>query len=341
MTTIADVLIIGGGPTGLYASFYAGLRDLSVVLFEAQAELGGKINFYPEKMVWDVGALPPTKGKKVKEHLIEQAKLFDPTIYLKTKIISLTKEDDLFYAVDDQGRTHVGRTVLVCIGGGVVSPQKLPCFIHNNVDNYIHYQFPDQQAIQGKHLVISGGGDAAVDYAIEAVSYGAKVTLCYRGEKLKAHEARVKKMKAEGIQVLMNHTIDGVNQAETFNMVLRLKNSANHETIDFLCDHLLIQHGYDRDSGLLDKVSFDLARHEDFYLNCEIPTKTSHPGVFAAGDIHHFKGKVNLLAGAFQDAAQAVNQIKHYLEPTSVPQAMVSSHNEKFSERNRQLFVNE
>ncbi|EAC9497068.1 NAD(P)/FAD-dependent oxidoreductase, partial [Listeria monocytogenes] len=286
-------------------------------------------------------ALPPTKGKKVKEHLIEQAKLFDPTIYLKTKIISLTKEDDLFYAVDDQGRTHVGRTVLVCIGGGVVSPQKLPCFIHNNVDNYIHYQFPDQQAIQGKHLVISGGGDAAVDYAIEAVSYGAKVTLCYRGEKLKAHEAQVKKMKAEGIQVLMNHTIDGVNQAETFNMVLRLKNSANHETIDFLCDHLLIQHGYDRDSGLLDKVSFDLARHEDFYLNCEIPTKTSHPGVFAAGDIHHFKGKVNLLAGAFQDAAQAVNQIKHYLEPTSVPQAMVSSHNEKFSERNRQLFVNE
>ncbi|WP_312727764.1 NAD(P)/FAD-dependent oxidoreductase [Enterococcus sp.] len=341
MTTIADVLIIGGGPTGLYASFYAGLRDLSVVLFEAQAELGGKINFYPEKMVWDVGALPPTKGKKVKEHLIEQAKLFDPTIYLKTKIISLTKEDDLFYAVDDQGRTHVGRTVLVCIGGGVVSPQKLPCFIHNNVDNYIHYQFPDQQAIQGKHLVISGGGDAAVDYAIEAVSYGAKVTLCYRGEKLKAHEAQVKKMKAEGIQVLMNHTIDGVNQAETFNMVLRLKNSANHETIDFLCDHLLIQHGYDRDSGLLDKVSFDLARHEDFYLNCEIPTKTSHPGVFAAGYIHYFKGKVNLLAGAFQDAAQAVNQIKHYLEPTSVPQAMVSSHNEKFSERNRQLLVNE
>ena len=341
MTTIADVLIIGGGPTGLYASFYAGLRDLSVVLFEAQAELGGKINFYPEKMVWDVGALPPTKGKKVKEHLIEQANLFDPTIYLKTKIISLTKEDDLFYAVDDQGRTHVGRTVLVCIGGGVVSPQKLPCFIHNNVDNYIHYQFPDQQAIQGKHLVISGGGDAAVDYAIEAVSYGAKVTLCYRGEKLKAHEAQVKKMKAEGIQVLMNHTIDGVNQAETFNMVLRLKNSANHETIDFLCDHLLIQHGYDRDSGLLDKVSFDLARHEDFYLNCEIPTKTSHPGVFAAGAIHYFKGKVNLLAGAFQDAAQAVNQIKHYLEPTSVPQAMVSSHNEKFSERNRQLLVNE
>ncbi len=189
--------------------------------------------------------------------------------------------------------------------------------------------------------MISGGGDAAVDYAIEAVSYGAKVTLCYRGEKLKAHEAQVKKMKAEGIQVLMNHTIDGVNQAETFNMVLRLKNSANHETIDFLCDHLLIQHGYDRDSGLLDKVSFDLARHEDFYLNCEIPTKTSHPGVFAAGDIHYFKGKVNLLVGAFQDAAQAVNQIKHYLEPTSVPQAMVSSHNEKFSERNRQLLVNE
>ncbi|OTN76001.1 hypothetical protein A5886_001077 [Enterococcus sp. 8G7_MSG3316] len=341
MSTIMDVLIIGGGPTGLYASFYAGLRDLSVAIFEAQAELGGKINFYPEKMVWDVGALPPTKGKKVKEQLIEQAKLFNPTVYTKTKIVALTKENDLFYAEDDLGRTHIGRTVLVCIGGGVVSPQKLPCFIHNNVDDFIHYQFPDQQAINGKHLVISGGGDAAVDYAIEAASYGAKVTLCYRGEQLRAHEAQVKKLTTEGIHVIMNHTIDGVNQADTFNMILTLKNSQTKERIDYLCDHLLIQHGYDRDSALLDRVSFDLAKHEDFYLNCEIPTKTSHPGVFAAGDIHYFAGKVNLLAGAFQDAAQAINQIKHYLDPASVPQAMVSSHNEKFSEMNHQLLVNE
>lgn len=341
MSTIMDVLIIGGGPTGLYASFYAGLRDLSVAIFEAQAELGGKISFYPEKMVWDVGALPPTKGKKVKEQLIEQAKLFNPTVYTKTKIVALTKENDLFYAEDDLGRTHIGRTVLVCIGGGVVSPQKLPCFIHNNVDDFIHYQFPDQQAINGKHLVISGGGDAAVDYAIEAASYGAKVTLCYRGEQLKAHEAQVKKLTTEGIHVVMNHTIDGVNQADTFNMILTLKNSQTKERIDYLCDHLLIQHGYDRDSALLDRVSFDLAKHEDFYLNCEIPTKTSHPGVFAAGDIHYFAGKVNLLAGAFQDAAQAINQIKHYLDPASVPQAMVSSHNEKFSEMNHQLLVNE
>lgn len=341
MSTIMDVLIIGGGPTGLYASFYAGLRDISVAIFEAQAELGGKINFYPEKMVWDVGALPPTKGKKVKEQLIEQAKLFNPTVYTKTKIVALTKENDLFYAEDDLGRTHVGRTVLVCIGGGVVSPQKLPCFIHNNVDDFIHYQFPDQQAINGKHLVISGGGDAAVDYAIEAASYGAKVTLCYRGEHLKAHEAQVKKLNTEGIHVIMNHTIDGVNQADTFNMILTLKNSQTQERIDYLCDHLLIQHGYDRDSALLDRVSFDLAKHEDFYLNCDIPTKTSHPGVFAAGDIHYFAGKVNLLAGAFQDAAQAINQIKHYLDPASVPQAMVSSHNEKFCEMNHQLLVNE
>lgn len=343
MTQIYDCLIIGGGPSGLYASFYAGLRDLSVCLFEAQEELGGKINFYPEKMVWDVGALPPTKGGQVKNYLIEQAKIFDPVIHTETKIVELVKEGDIFYATDNKGVTHQGRTVLVAIGGGVVSPQKLPCAIHQNVGNYIHYQFPNQQAIKNKHLVISGGGDAAVDYAIEAAAYGAKVTLCYRGEELKAHEGQVKKMKADGIEVLMNQTIEGVNQGyQKFNMVLTLKNSNTEKTTDFLCDHLLVQHGYDRDSALLDRVKFDLERHEDFYLNCQIPTQTSYPGIFAAGDIHHFVGKVHLLAGAFQDAAQAVNQVKHYLDPSSHSHAMVSSHNEKFDTLNQELLaVNE
>lgn len=336
---VYDVLIIGGGPAGLYASFYAGLRDLSVCLLEAQTELGGKINFYPEKMVWDVGALPPTKGKQLKHQLIDQALIFQPTVHTDTRVVSLSKEKAFFHAIDDQGRSYRGKSVLVCIGGGIVAPNKLPCSIQRNSGDYIHYQFPDPALIKGKHLVISGGGDAAVDYALEAANYGAKVTLCYRGANFKAHEAQVKKMKAANISIRTNHIISKVEQAKNFPLVLSLKDSSDQETT-CLCDHLLVQHGYQHDSTLLDRIDFDLTRHEAFYLHCEVPTKTSFAGVFAAGDIHYFKGKLNLLAGAFQDAAQAINQIKAYLQPESHPQAMVSSHNKKFAQMNQELFKN-
>lgn len=339
MTVIHDVMIIGGGPAGLYASFYAGLRDLSVTLFEAQPQLGGKLAFYPEKVVWDIGALPPTKGSKIRQYLIDQAEVFDPVVATDTKIVSLTNKKDIFYAVDAHGKTHKGRSVLIAIGGGIIAPQKLPCFIEEGLEAFVHYQFPDERVIKGRRLVISGGGDAAVDYAIQAHDYGAQVTLCYRGEQLKAHEAQVKKMQAAGIDVILNHTIEEVLAGSTgATMALQLKNGQTKKQSTLSCDHLLVQHGYDRDNDFLNEIALDLKRHEDFYLSCKVPTKTSYSGVFAAGDIHHFEGKVNLLVGAFQDAAQAVNQIKLHLAPESHAQGMVSSHNEKFNQLNQELF---
>lgn len=339
MDTIYDVLIIGGGPAGLYASFYAGLRDLSVALFEAQAELGGKLNFYPEKMVWDVGALPPTKGKKVNDYLQEQANLFEPTIHTNTTIKTWEEQDGLFVLRDQDGTCYYGKTLLIAIGGGVISPQQLSCPVDATITSHIHYEFPNQQAIFGKKMVVSGGGDAAVDYAIEAQSYGAKVTLCYRGENLKAHESQVKKLAALGIDVYTNQTIVGIAKGEETTMVLQLQSKYGEPTTAFSCDHLLVQHGYDRDTSLLEQESITLDRYSDFYLHCLFPTKTSAEGIFAAGDIHYFDGKVNLLAGAFQDAALAVNQIKQYIDPKSPAYGMVSSHNKKFHERNQELMM--
>ncbi|MFD2729682.1 NAD(P)/FAD-dependent oxidoreductase [Enterococcus camelliae] len=342
MDTVYDVLIIGGGPAGLYASFYAGLRDMSVALFEAQSELGGKLNFYPEKMVWDVGALPPTKGYKVKEYLQKQATLFEPAIYTNTTIKEWQKEDNRFVLTDQNGCLYYGKTVLVAIGGGVISPQKLTCPIADGLAAAIHYEFPNQQAIDGKTLVISGGGDAAVDYAIEAQSYGAKVTLCYRGETLKAHEAQVKKLRELDIEVLTNQTILSVAAGDgSSTMALQLQANEAKTAVTVPCDHLLIQHGYDRDTSLLDQEVIALARHSEFYLHCASPTKTSAAGMFAAGDIHYFDGKVNLLVGAFQDATLAVNQIKQFIDPQSVAYGMVSSHNEKFHEKNQALMAHD
>ncbi|MFV0558263.1 MAG: NAD(P)/FAD-dependent oxidoreductase [Enterococcus sp.] len=329
---IVDVVIIGGGPAGLYATFYGGLRELSVTVLEATEVLGGKINFYPEKFVWDIGALPPSLGREVRANLIKQAQTFNPNIFLNSKACQINKVDDFFHVSDEQGRIHVCRAVLFAIGGGVVAPKKLSAEIADEVSDMIHYAFPNRQAITGKRLVVSGGGDAAVEYATQCLEYAAEVFIFYRGEKLKALEASVAKFKKNGGQFVLNTTIQEVRQGSSHHMELVTDQELFH------ADHLLVQHGYNRDGSLLDELSFALTKEDDFYLYCEEPTCTNIPGLFAAGDVQFSKGKLYLLAGAFQDAATSINQIKHYLDPQSHQRGMVSSHNHKFDELNQELF---
>lgn len=331
MTSIIDLIIVGGGPAGLYAAFYGGLRDLSIALLEARGTLGGKINFYPEKFVWDIGALPATQGKKVRQNLIEQAETFGPEISLNTKVTHITQKNNLFYVTDNQNQTRVCRSILLAVGGGVVAPKKLSVPINEELSSNVHYAFPNHQAIKGKRLVISGGGDAALDYGNECLDYAKEVFVVYRGNSLKALEASHRNFLEKGGQLLLNQEIHGVRQGSSHEMEIVLSNQV------LATDHLLIQHGYDRDSSLLDNLPFTFEKVDNFYLHCDIPTQTNIPGIFAAGDIQTSKGKLHLLAGAFQDAANSINLIKQYLDPESHQQAMVSSHNHKFDEKNHLL----
>ena len=329
---IVDLVIIGGGPAGLYATFYGGLRDLTITVLEAQAELGGKINFYPEKFVWDIGALPATKGSDVRANLIRQAKTFGATFFTNTKAVNITKEAEIFSVVDEHGNRHLCRSVLLAVGGGIVSPKKLQVPIDTAVHSHIHYAFPDYRAIKNKRIVISGGGDAAVDYANECLKVTDEVFILYRGHTLKAHEASVNAFKKNGGQLLLNTGLQAIRRGSSHAMDLML-----HDQTTLATEYLLVQHGHDRDSSFLDQLDFPFEKEQDFYLSCAEPTCTSVPGFFAAGDIQFSKGKLYLLAGAFQDAASSINQIKQYLDPKSYAYAMVSSHNHKFDQLNQAM----
>ncbi|EOL42538.1 NAD(P)/FAD-dependent oxidoreductase [Enterococcus phoeniculicola] len=332
MEPVTDLVIIGGGPAGLYAAFYAGLRDIRVTVLEAQEELGGKLNFYPEKFVWDVGALPPTKGHIIRQNLIEQATTFDATLYTDAKVTRIKQEDNQFYVEDKKGRVHPCHAVLFAIGGGIVSPKKLKIPVHDDVKRNIHYSFPNQEMIRRKNVLVSGGGDAAVDYANECLKFAEKVTIIYRGSALKAHEASAKLFQRNGGMLIFESEIQEIQKGETCAMSLVLNNKRKVEV-----DHLIVQHGHDRDSTFLESLDFPFKKEEEFYLFCEEPTKTNIEGIFAAGDIQFSKGKLYLLAGVFQEAANSINQIKQYLEPESNSYGMVSSHNHKFDKKNEEL----
>ncbi|WP_114571876.1 NAD(P)/FAD-dependent oxidoreductase [Exiguobacterium flavidum] len=335
-----DVTVIGGGPAGLYSTFYSGLREMKTKLIEFQPVLGGKIHVYPEKMIWDVGGQTPITGAKLIEQLVEQGKTFDPEIVLNEKIVSMVKEDGIFVLTAESGRVHYSKTVIVAVGGGILKPQKLTI---EGAERYevsnLNYTVKSLQHFLGKTVIISGGGNSAIDWANELERVAKQVYLTYRKDCLPAHEAQVTQLANSSVICFLNTSISKLiasNDHEKIQCV-ELTNCATGETANLQIDEVVISHGYEQDAELLASSELDIELVDGFYVKGTASSESNVPGLYAAGDILKHDGKVNLITGAFQDAANAVNRAKQHIQPEAGAVAMVSSHNEVFKERNREL----
>lgn len=342
MNDIYDVTIIGGGPSGLYSAFYAGLRDLKTKIIEFQPTLGGKLHVYPEKIIWDIGGMPPTPAQQVIENLIKQGLTFKPTVCLNTKVDFITKKEDLFVIETSSGEKHYSKKVIVAVGGGIISPIKLHI---EGAEKYevsnLHYTIRGIQSFKDKSLLISGGGNSAIDWAKDLIGIAKQITVIYRGEKLSAHEAQIRYLQDNGVPIITNTQIKTLvaNETKTKIEEVILENVVTKETSKIVVDDVLVNHGYDRDSSF----SFDAAlspekdKDYDYYYLTDGKGLTSVDGIYAVGDISKYDNKVYLITGTFQDAVNAINAIKISLEPTADQYAKVSSHNEVFEKRNREL----
>ncbi|MBD3921905.1 NAD(P)/FAD-dependent oxidoreductase [Paenibacillus sp. PR3] len=345
---IYDVTVIGGGPAGLYSSFYSGLRELKTKLIEFQSYLGGKVNVYPEKMIWDVGGLTPVTGEKLIQQLIAQGLTFDPTVVLGEKVTSISKgEDGVFTLHTSLGAEHYSRTVILAVGGGILKPQKLKL---DGAEKYevsnLHYTVKSLSRFKGRTVLISGGGNSAIDWANELEPFAKKVYLTYRKEQLKGHEAEVTRLFKSSVTCLLNTDIERLVATEDHSAIERvaLRNLDDNALVELAVDDVIVSHGYERDKDLLAHSQVSIEMKNEWCIDGTSMSETSVPGIFAAGDILAHEGKLHLIAGAFQDAANAVNKAKQYITPTAEAWGMVSSHNELFEERNRdlkkQLFAN-
>ncbi|AZB41073.1 NAD(P)/FAD-dependent oxidoreductase [Bacillus sp. FJAT-42376] len=336
-----DVTIIGGGPAGLYSAFYSGLRGMKTKIVEFQPALGGKIQVYPEKMIWDVGGITPTAGAELMDQLIQQGLTFDPEIVLNEKIEAITQEPDRSYTLrGSSGSVHRSKTVIIAVGSGILKPKKLEI---EGAEKFevanIHYTIPSLMRFKDKTVVISGGGNSAIDWAHELEPFAKKVYITYRKENLSGHEAQVMQLLNSSVTCLPNTAIMKLVACEQHEKIktVVLKNLETGETADLNVDDVIINHGYEQDTSLLKNSGLQIEMADDFYIAGNSTSETSVEGIYAAGDIISYEGKVNLIAGCFQDAANAVNKAKQYIEPTAQKFAMVSSHNEVFQKRNRQL----
>lgn len=338
---IFDVTVIGGGPAGLYSTFYSGLREMKTKLIEYQPNLGGKINVYPEKMIWDVGGLTPVPGEKLMEQLIEQALTFEPTIVLNEKIEAISRQEDgLFVLQAASGETHYSKTVIVAVGGGILNPKKLTIEGAEKFEvTNIHYTITSLKKFIGKTVVISGGGNTAIDWANELESIAKKVYITYRKDKLSGHEAQVTQLLNSTVKYLPQTTITKLIADEYHERIksIELTDQTTGDEMHIDVDDVIINHGYEQDASLLKNSELPIEMADDFFIAGNAHSESSIDGLYGAGDILKFNGKLHLIAGCFQDAANAVNKAKQFIQPAAEEFAMVSSHNDLFQKKNRLL----
>ncbi|WP_195575242.1 NAD(P)/FAD-dependent oxidoreductase [Paenibacillus sp. 1001270B_150601_E10] len=338
--SILDITIIGGGPAGLFAAFYSGLREMSTKIIEYQPFLGGKVHIYPEKMIWDIGGLTPVTGAQLIEQMINQGLTFNPEVVLGEKVTSISQEDDgIFTLQTASGQNHYSKAVILAVGGGIINPTKLNIEGAERFEvNNLHYTVKSLARFKGKRVLISGGGNAAIDWANELESIAEKVYLTYRKDNLKGHEAEVTRLLESSVDCLFNTTIEKLVAAtdhDTIDQVVLKKEDGQELTLQV--DEVIINHGYERDKDLIANSEVNIKMFDDYCLDGTALSETSVPGIFAAGDILYHEGKVHLIAGAFHDAANAVNRAKVYISPDARAYGMVSSHNDLFTEKNREL----
>lgn len=341
MNDILDVTIIGGGPAGLYSAFYSGLRELKTKIIEFQPHLGGKIHVYPEKMIWDVGGQPPISGERLIEQLVQQGLTFDPEVVLNEKVESITQnEQRIFCLKTATGQLHYSKTIILAVGGGILNPLKLDIEGAERFEvSNLNYTVKSIQRFKDKTVVISGGGNSAVDWANELEPVAKKVYVTYRKDALNGHEAQVSQLMSSSATVLFNTSISKLIASHSHDAVEKVA-LTNHETgeVTFLeIDEVIINHGYEREAELLQNSDVNIAMVEDFYVDGTSTSESSVEGIYAAGDILAHPGKLHLIAGTFHDAANAVNQAKQFIQPDAYKMAMVSSHNDVFKEKNKQL----
>ncbi|ARC30098.1 MULTISPECIES: NAD(P)/FAD-dependent oxidoreductase [Bacillus] len=336
-----DVTVIGGGPAGLYSAFYSGLREMKTKIIEFQPQLGGKIHVYPEKMIWDVGGLLPVTGDKLIEQLVQQGLTFKPEVVLNTKVESIIRnEDGTFTLKTSTGEEHFSKTIIVATGSGILKPQKLSIEGAERFEvSNLNYTVKSLMRFKDKTIIISGGGNSAVDWANELEPIAKKVYVTYRKEELSGHEAQVKQLMNSSAKCFLNTSITKLIAGDNHEAIeyVELTNHETGEVSHLPIDEVIINHGYERDITLLENSELDVAIIDNFYIAGNANSESSVDGLYAAGDILKHDGKLHLIAGAFQDAGNAVNKAKQFIQPDASEYGMVSSHNEVFKKRNREL----
>jgi len=322
MQEVKDITIIGAGPTGLFGAFYAGMRGASCRLIDNLDQVGGQLTaLYPEKYIFDVAGFPKVLAKDLVKGLAEQAFQFQAPVHLAQKVIGLRRESDNgrehFILVTDKDE-YPSRTVIIAGGIGAFTPRKLPL---KDVDRWygrgVFDRVLDPKAFSGKRVLLVGGGDSAFDWAVNLQGIAESILMIHRRDGFRAHHATVKQVEglcAAGKMELRTfwevRAIHGGDQVER----VTIFNSKTKEEQTLPMDAVIPQLGFLSSLGAIEEWGLEFEKGD---IKVASTMETNIPGIFAAGDITTYPGKLKLIATGVAEASIAVNHAVHFINPTA------------------------
>lgn len=308
-----DLIIIGAGPAGLFAAYYAGFRGMKVAIVDSLPELGGQVSaMYPEKKILDVAGFPSILGRELVAGLVEQAQLSDPTYFLGCTATGLeTDEESVTFTLED-GRQIVGKAAIITAGIGRFSPRPLPAAADWSDQDVVFFvkSFED---FRGKDVVIVGGGDSAFDWAHHLEGISTSTTLVHRRDAFRAHQATVDAVLAGSTEVVTKAQVTQLHgSGENAGLEKVSITLADGTVQERPAQKVIAALGFVADLSAMREWGLEIHQRQ---VHVDTDMSTNLERVFAAGDITEYPGKVRLIAVGFGEAATAVNNAAPLIFP--------------------------
>jgi len=305
-----DVIIIGAGPSGLFAIFQAGMLGMKCHVIDAQEVIGGQcITLYPEKPIYDIPAYPKIAAEELIRQLELQAAPFKPVYHLNQQAVELNKEDNFFAVKTSKNTIIKSKVIIIAAGAGSFGPNKPPLANIESFENKsVFYFVNDRSKFTGKNIVIAGGGDSAVDWAISLSEIASKIYLVHRRDKFRAANESLRQLKniseSGKIELVTGYQLDSLegNNDELQTVIVRdLQN--NTRKLD--ADILLPFFGLKQELGNLANWGLNVKLH---HIEVDpVCYQTNIEGIYAIGDVAHYTGKLKLILTGFAEAASSLH----------------------------------
>ena len=337
---LKDLTILGGGPTGIFALFYAGMRGATAQIVDALPELGGQLTaLYPEKYIFDVAGFPRVLAKDLVRSLADQALQFHRETglpaHLGQRVVGLEQADGHFVVVTETDRFPT-RAVVIAAGIGAFRPRRLPqSFAEPWYGRGVHEFVQHPERYRGLDVVIIGGGDSAFDWCAQLRERAKSVTLVHRSDRFRAHAATIADVVSAAavgdgrMSIHTFHELDAIHGTERIEGI-RLKDLKAKSTREVPADVVLPMLGYVSNMGVLLEWGLNFEKDE---IAVNYQMETGRAGIYAAGDITTYPGKLKLIATGFGEAAVAVNQAVHWVYPEKKVNPGHSSHLAVFGQK--------
>jgi ferredoxin/flavodoxin---NADP+ reductase len=313
-----DLIIVGAGPVGLFGVFYAGMRGMKTKIIEALPEEGGQLTaLYPEKDIFDVAGFPVVGAKQLVDQCKQQADAANPgAVYaFNQRVDSLTRQEEGgFVLATHTGELHYAKAVILTAGIGAFEPNRLPGDPTRGFEQKgVFFTVTNLAQYAGKNVLVIGGGDSAVDYALMTEPIANSVTLIHRRDGFRAHQESLNKLAQSKVQVKLFHELRNVTGDDNWIKTATIFDNRSGEETKLDVDFVVLGTGFKASLGKMLEWGLEIENKKQVTTNSK--GETNVPGIYAAGDIAYYPGKIRLIATGFGEVATAVNNAAAFINP--------------------------